>query len=443
MTETVNTRELALDIVTEVLERGGYSHRVIGAVLDKYQYLGKKERAFVTQVSKGTIQRAIEMDAVIDRFSRVRAEKMKPLIRSLLRMSVYQLRYLDFVPDAAVCNEAVKLARKRGFASLGGFVNGVLRNIARHPGEFTYPDEKEDVVRAFSVRYSMPEWITRQWIADYGRERTREMLEALLLDVPLTIRPNLARITPEALAERLESEGACARPLEAKTGAAVPYALTLSGFDSLGKLPSFAEGLFYVQDINSMAVAEWAAPGEGDYCIDVCAAPGGKSLHLAEKLAGTGHVEARDLTEAKAGLIRENRKRHGLSNLSVKCRDAAVFDADAAGTADLVLADLPCSGLGVLRRKADIKYRMTPALVGELAALQRQILDVVCAYVKPGGRLIYSTCTVSRAENEDNVRWFAGAHPEFTVEKMEQMFPGRGPGDGFFIAKCVRTGDGL
>lgn len=438
MTDTVNTRELILDILLQVLEAGGYSHRVIGAVLDKYQYLDKRERAFLTQISKGTIQRRIEMDAEIDRFSSVKVGKMKPLIRNLLRMSVYQIRYMDSVPDAAACNEAVKLARKRGFASLGGFVNGVLRNIARHSEEITYPDEKEDVVRAFSVRYSIPEWITAQWIRDYGREQTREMLEAFLVDAPLTIRANPARISPEELMACLAAEGACARPLDPDAYPKLPCAFTLSGFDSPGGLKAFKEGLFYVQDISSMAVAEWAAPREGDYCIDVCAAPGGKSIHLAEMLAGTGHVQARDLTEKKVGLIRENIERHGLMNISVRCQDAVVLDPDSVGKADIVIADLPCSGLGVLRRKADIKYRMTPAQLGELAALQRKILDVVCAYVKPGGTLIYSTCTVSRMENEDNVRWFAETHPEFTVEKMEQMFPRRGPGDGFFIAKCVR-----
>ena len=206
-TDTVNVRSLILDILIAVLEKGGYSHRVIGAVLEKYQYLDKKERAFLTRVSEGTIQRKIELDYITDRFSKIKTEKMKPVIRNLLRMSVYQLRYMDSVPDSAVCNEAVKLAKKRGFTSLGGFVNGVLRSIAGHAGDISYPDETVDPVRAYSVRYSMPEWIVRQWMENYGAARTVSMLEVSLTQAPFTIRTNLTRISSGALRERLESEG--------------------------------------------------------------------------------------------------------------------------------------------------------------------------------------------------------------------------------------------
>lgn len=438
MTDSVNTRELILGILMEVTKEQNYSHLVLRSVLEKYQYLDKKERAFITRVSEGTIQRMIELDYIIDQFSKVKVNKMKPVIRNILRMSVYQLKYMDSVPASAACNEAVKLARKKGFGSLSGFVNGVLRSIARNLTAVTYPDEKKEPVRALSVRYSMPEWIVKQWIDAYGKERTEAVLGAFLTEAPLTIRTNQSRIAPEELKRRLEAEGVLVEPLDEKKYPGLSYAFAISGFDHLNGLAAFREGLFYVQDISSMMVAEYADPKEGAVCIDVCGAPGGKSIHLAEKLLGTGHVEARDLTDYKVGLIQENIEKYRLSNLTAKRWDATVFDAESVGQADVLIADLPCSGLGVLRKKTDIKYRMSEAQQEELVALQRSILDTVASYVKTGGTLIYSTCTIHRAENEENVGWFTESHPEFSLVEMRQIFPEEKLGDGFFLAKLLR-----
>lgn len=439
MTDSVNTRELILGILMEVTKENAYSHLVIRSVLEKYQYLDKKERAFITRVSEGTIQYMIELDYIINQFSKVKVNKMKPVIRNILRMSVYQLKYMDAVPASAACNEAVKLARKKGFGSLSGFVNGVLRNVSRNLELITYPDEALEPVKALSVRYSMPEWMVEQWLSEYGKERTVDMLLAFLTEAPITIRTNQNKITPVELKERLETEGVTVMPLDGEKYPKLSYAFAISGFDYLNGLSSFKEGLFYVQDISSMMVAEYAAPKKGDFCIDVCAAPGGKSIHLAEKLKGTGHVEARDLTEYKVGLIEDNIARHQLSNITAKQQDATVRDEESVGKADILIADLPCSGLGVLRKKTDIKYRMSNGQQQELAALQRQILDAVHAYVKPGGTLIYSTCTIHRSENEENVAWFVEKYPEFEIVEMKQMFPEETLGDGFFIAKLVRT----
>lgn len=438
MTDSVNTRELILGILMEVTKEETYSHLVIRAVLEKYQYLDKRERAFITRVAEGTIQHMIELDYIINQFSKVKVNKMKPVIRNILRMSVYQLKYMDSVPDSAACNEAVKLARKKGFSSLSGFVNGVLRNISRGLSDITYPDEKTAPVQGMSVRYSMPEWIVEQWLKEYGTEKSTEILEAFLVEAPITIRTNLSKISPEELKERLISEGVTVKPLDVEKYPGLTYAFAISDFDYLNGLSSFREGLFYVQDISSMMVAEYAAPKEGDNCIDVCAAPGGKSIHLAEKLAGTGHVEARDLTDYKVGLIQENIDRHQLTNITAKLADATVMDDTSVGQADILIADLPCSGLGILRKKTDIKYRMSSKQQMELVALQRSILDTVHAYVKPGGTLIYSTCTIHRGENEDNVAWFVDKYPQFQVIETKQMFPEETLGDGFFIAKLVR-----
>lgn len=438
MTDSVNTRELILGILLEVTKEGSYSHLVLRSVLEKYQYLDKKDRSFITRVSEGTIQSMIELDYIINQFSNVKVNKMKPVIRNILRMSVYQLKYMDSVPASAACNEAVKLARKRGFSSLSGFVNGVLRNISRNLDQVAYPDEKTQPVESLSVRYSMPEWIVKQWITAYGQEQTKNMLAAFLTEAPITIRTNLLKITPDALAAKLEEEGVTVRKLDQEGYEKLSYAFALSGYDYLNGLAAFREGLFYVQDISSMMVAEYAGVKDGDFVIDVCAAPGGKSIHLAEKLHGTGCVEARDLTETKVELIRENVDRHQLTNVRPVQMDASLLDEDSVEKADVLIADLPCSGLGVLRKKADIKYNMKEEQQQELIALQRKILETVCTYVKHGGTMIYSTCTIHRGENEENVRWFIENHKEFEVEEMQQIFPGVQLGDGFFIAKLIR-----
>ena len=437
-TDSVNTRELILEILLEVTERGQYSHLVIRSVLEKYQYLDKRERAFLTRVAEGTIQRQIELDYILDQFSKVKVRKMKPVIRAILRMGVYQLKYMDSVPASAACNEAVKLAKKKGFGQLSGFVNGVLRGVSRGLDQLTYPKESVDAIKAWSVRYSMPEWIVAQWIGDYGKERTKEILAASLLEAPITVRANLERITPEALAERFKEEGVTAVPLDTEKYPGLSYAYTIFGFDHLNGLSSFKEGLFYVQDISSMMVAETVAPKKDSYIIDVCAAPGGKSVHLAEKLGGTGMVEARDLTEYKTDLIRQNIARHQLSNMRAVQMDATVLDEASIGKADVVIADLPCSGLGVMRRKTDIKYKMTLQAEQELVSLQRNMLETVCQYVKVGGTLLYSTCTMDKMENEDNVTWFLKQHPQFELVKMQQIFPQKTYGDGFFLAKLQK-----
>lgn len=449
MTETVDCRELALGILMEVTRQEEYSHIAIRNVLEKYQYLGKSERAFLTRLTEGTLEWMIHLDYIINQFSNVKVNKMKPVIRNILRMSVYQLEFMNSVPASAVCNEAVKLAVKKGFRGLKGFVNGVLRNIARNISQIVYPD-RADTLTYLSVMYSMPEWIVEDWLSVYGAETVEKMLQAFLKKEPIAIRPNLERITPEELKERLEQQG-----IEVTKAEWPDYALRIGKYNYLGAIPEFRDGLFQVQDVSSMMVVEAADPREGSFCIDVCAAPGGKSIHLAEKLHGTGCVEARDLTDYKTGLIQENAARSGVKNLRILKWDACVTHEDSCGKADLVLADLPCSGLGVLNKKTDLKYRMTREQQKDLVRLQREILKTVQAYVKPGGTLIYSTCTINQEENEKNVDWFLKQFP-FEAVSLEdclpktlkggtasrgylQFLPGLHASDGFFIAKFRRN----
>lgn len=452
MTKPVNEREIVLAVLMEVIENGQYSHIVLRDVLAKYQYLEKRERAFITRVSEGTLEHLIEIDYILDQFSKVKVKKMKPVIRNLLRSAVYQLKYMDSVPDRAVCSESVKLAVRKGFSGLKGYVNGVLRSVVRGLDDVKYPEEG---IQALSVKYSCPEWLIRLWQQSYSDDVIEKMLMDFQQEKPITIRCCLNRMSPEELEQKLQEEGVTAEPHPY-----LPYAFFISGYDYLEGLESFQEGLFAVQDISSMLVGELAAPSEGDSVIDVCAAPGGKALHVAEKLAlaGDGHVEARDLTEYKVDLIRDNIARTGLDNISAVCRDASVPDKDRAGTADIVIADLPCSGLGVLGKKADLKYKASLEGIKSLADLQREILICAQELVRPGGVLMYSTCTVNPVENVDNVHWFLEQYPEFVQDDIKgklctdlqdsvlekgciQLLPGIHKSDGFFIARLIRKGN--
>ena len=447
------TRELILGVLLEITRDGEYSHIALRNVLSKYQYLDKKERAFITRVTEGTLEHMIEIDYIINQFSNVKVNKMKPVIRCIMRSAVYQLKYMDSVPDSAVCNEAVKLATKKGFHTLKGFVNGVLRNIARNIDKIEYPAE-ENYVEYLSVKYSMPPWILEQWLAVFDKKTVACMLEDFLKEKPTTIRCNLNQCSVEELVETLQNEG-----VTVERHPYLPYALWISGYDYLADLMSFQTGMFYVQDISSMLVAHLANPTQGDAVIDVCAAPGGKSIHVAELLKGTGRVEARDLTDYKVSLIQENIERTQMKNMTAVKWDATVLDENAVGTADVVIADLPCSGLGVMGKKTDLKYKMTLESAKELAALQKEMLSKVQAYVKPEGTLIYSTCTIHTRENMENVNWFLNQYPEFelvpiqtllpeelrkSVEKEGclQFLPGVHKSDGFFIAKFRKVKHG-
>lgn len=431
----VNERELALDILLLVTRDGVHCHLAIRQVLEKYQYLEKKSRAFISRLTQGTIERMIELDYVLDCYSKTPVSKMKPVIRCILRSGVYQLLYMDSVPASAACNEAVRLAGKRGFSGLRGFVNGVLRAIgrAKEAGAIVYPDEHKEPVRCLSVRNSVPQWLVEQWIGTYGYAAAKSMCEASLCERPTAIRVNTQSCSVRELREELDAAGIRTEPVDECADA-----LLISGYDYLGSLPAFLRGDFYVQDLSSMQVAQAAQVQPGWHVIDVCAAPGGKAVHVAQLLQGSGHVEARDLTDYKVDLILENMERCQVENMSAKVWDATVRDDAAVGTADLVIADLPCSGLGVLHSKPDIKYNMSPEQMRELAALQRGILAVVADYVRPGGRLVYSTCTVNRAENEDNAAWFAARRPEFEKKSERQILPDHRQ-DGFYIAVFERA----
>ena len=319
---------------------------------------------------------------------------------------------------------AVKLTNKRSVPQLKGFVNGVLRSIAR---------EEKKVSFSISEKYSMPEWIVEDFTERFGEEKTEEILAAFLNAHDTTIRTNTAVVSPEELRAHLEAEGVTVKPVKE-----LPYAFQISDYDHLSSLKAFQDGEFYIQDLSSMMVAERAGVEANQEVLDVCAAPGGKSLHVAELLKGTGSVRSRDLTEMKVDLIRENIERSNMKNMVAEVWDARELDEKLMEKEDIVIADLPCSGLGIIGKKPDIKYRITREDQESLQALQREILSTVHQYVKPGGTLVFSTCTICKLENEDNVEWFQEQFKDFTLESMEQILPGKDYMDGFFISVFKR-----
>jgi len=451
-----NTRETAFQVIYKVLEEDEHSHVVLRQALLQERDAEKRDRAFVTRLVEGTLERLLTLDYVLNQVSKTPVKKMKPVIRTVLRMSVYQILFMDSVPDSAVCNEAVKIVKTKGFQGLSGFVNGVLRSVARSKEQWlskdNLPDKKKDSARYLSIRYSLPEWLCNYFVKEYGPEQAEKIAEGSLRNPKTTIRCNTSKIKKEELAQRLTTQG-----FTVEQGAYAKDALYLSGYDTLEKIPEFKEGLFQIQDESSMLVAELAGLKKDDMVVDVCSAPGGKAIHVANLLVvlGGGKVIARDLTEKKTALIKENKDRLQVANLTVQVSDATVLDEALIEKADVVIADLPCSGIGIMAKKPEIRYRMTAENQRELVNLQKEMLAVVHRYVKPGGILMYSTCTVNKAENEEQAReicekyGFVPAMDEVEVPQSLkadvqeagwlQLLPGIHECDGFFIARLKKT----
>ncbi len=433
-----------MDALLEISEKNAFCDQVIHRMLQEHP-MDKRDRAFFQRLAEGTVERQITIDYVLDRFSKVKVRKMKPVIREILRMGAYQLLYMDQVPDSAVCNEAVKLVQKRKIPQLKGFGNGVLRSIARGRDGIAYP-EREDILSYLSVAYSMPEWIVSRFIDAYGEAGAEEICAGFLKGAGrISVRCQGSRYSVGEVRDSLESQGVMVEP-----GILFSDALRLKNIGSVMELEAFRRGMVQVQDESSMVVGAVSGIRPGDVVMDLCAAPGGKSMHAADLLAGRGKLISADLTEEKVDKIRENAARLGYDNIQHEVQDARIFREEWEERADVVIADLPCSGLGVIGKKCDIKYKTSPEDIRELAALQREILGTLCRYVKPGGRLVYSTCTMAREENEDNVAWIEEHLPlgrismeELLPERLRggtgtegyvQILPREGLLDGFFVA---------
>ena len=460
-----NIREIVLGILIEYDRDGVRKPSLLKDSLNKYDYLESRDKAFMKRVVDGCIERQIQIDYVLNSFSKTKVDKMQPLIRSLLRMSVYQIMFMDSVPDSAACNEAVKLAQKHKFAGLKGFVNGVLRNISRNKDKIEYPSKDENNgIDYLNALYSMPKWLCEMWVSTYGFDKTEEILKFFLEARPTTIRLGAA-CDKEKFVKELTQAGVIVTESDI-----LPYALNLEKTDNIRFLPGYDEGMFFVQDVSSMMVTEIADPKPSQVVIDVCAAPGGKSLHAAERVKGTetadhtddaGVVISRDVSDRKCELISENAERMGMANVKVEVHDARIHDSSLENKADILYLDLPCSGLGIIGRKNDIKYNVTKQSLTDVSKLQWEIIKTAWDYVKPGGILMYSTCTVNREENEEMFNRICSELPFEPVSfkdklppKMQekallqtaesgyiQLLPGEFGTDGFFISKLRRKAE--
>ena len=472
-----DARNLALDTLIIIEKHGSPSHLVIRDILQAHPDLDQREERFYRKLVNGVLEWQISLDYIIDQFSKTKTKKMKPVIREILRLAVYQIQFLDAIPDSAAVNEAVRMAVQRGFGSLRGFVNGVLRAVVRGRENIRRPDRDKDPVQYFSVKYSMPVYLTERWLKTYGEEKTGRICAALQKQAPLTVRfrDEMTKSGKHSAAGESDPYGTIndqkktgARQMLQEAGVQVtqapyiPYAAGLSGVTDLENTPAFADGLIAVQDVSSMLAVEAAGIRPGDLVLDLAAAPGGKSMLAADILQraaedsadAAGKVIARDVSEQKAELIRESIARLQITNIDVQVWDGTVFDPAMEEKADVVIADLPCSGLGVIGRKPDIRYEASDEKTESLVRLQRKILKNAVRYVRPGGTLLYSTCTFDPRENEENVDWILDNSdlkpdmaapflpPELAAEAGNrnylQLYPGIHACDGFFIARFRR-----
>lgn len=430
-------RQYVYEIVYRTLEQGGHSDELFHHMLYRHPEWEQNRKSYLKKLSYGTVERKIEMDACINQVSKIPADKMDAPVRTVLRMAFYELRYMGQANDAAVCDEAVKLVRKVMGERPTGFVNGVLREYLRR---------KEKIcITAMWQKLSLPEELMNHLISQYG-VKTAEKIGRSFLEKggEVTLHVNTRKILKEEYTKILDNEG-----ITWRDGAYFDEALIVPHSMDIRKIPGYEQGYFFVQDESSMLPVTCAGIHPGDTVMDVCCAPGGKSMHALLAL-DNGILYARDVNSRKLDLTKENIARLGFSNVSCELRDALAGDTEMVGKVDVLLADVPCSGIGIIGRKPEIKYRAMEQ-AKELVSLQRAICKASVPLLKPGGTLIYSTCTINHAENEENVQWLIqefGLVPEslndFLPPKLKnrmgeqgmlQVLPGLQECDGFFVAR--------
>jgi len=447
MKKTDSARDAAVKTIYRVLREGGYSNIAVKQELDEGS-LGRLDKALVTEIVNGTLRNLTRIDWIKSQF--VKKNNIDPWIEDILRCGIYQIVFLDRVPDSAVCNESAELARSHGHEGTVKFVNGVLRNVSRNKDKLVYPDRDKEYVKYLSVFYSHPQWMVRKWIRDYGNVFTEELLKANNEVPPFTIRCNRLKNDRQELMHILAGEG-----IECSEGRLNPEAISIRGTSAIEGKPSFQKGYYQVQDESSMLVAHVVDPRPGEKVLDICSAPGGKTTHMAELMDNKGVVVARDIHPHKLKLVEENCRRLGITNVRTELYNARELDKDSVGQFDRVLLDAPCSGLGVIRRKPDLRWKKEPDNFEELSALQKEMLGLASRYVKPGGFLIYSTCTINKTENINVVKDFLANNPDFQLVSLKglipdgliekkaedgllELFPNTQGTDGFFIAKIEK-----
>lgn len=441
----MTVRDVAVEILLQVEKNQAYSNLLLNSMIKKYQ-VNAKDISLLTEIVYGTLQRRDTLDYYLKGFLK-KAKKIDAWVRILLRISVYQMVYLDRVPERAIFFEAVEIAKKRGHKGISSFVNGVLRSVQREG----IPDLNQinDPIDRLSITTSHPKWLVEKWVKQYGFNETEKMCEANLTAPVQTARVNQIKTTVVELIQTFSNDGISVEPgdlaVDAIKGSKGNLALT----------DAFSTGHITIQDESSMLVARALNPQEGEKILDACAAPGGKSTHIAECMKGTGTVNSLDLHEHKVKLINQQAERLNLYNIQAQALDSRLagehFEKDSF---DRILVDAPCSGFGVIRRKPDIKYTKTQEDVLKLAELQKKILQAVAPLLKKNGVLVYSTCTIDQEENNQVVQSFLREHPEFELnidakenfpEKLHpyfkngevQLLPHYFGTDGFYIV-CLR-----
>ncbi|HYE09606.1 MAG TPA: 16S rRNA (cytosine(967)-C(5))-methyltransferase RsmB [Patescibacteria group bacterium] len=417
MNKIVNAREAAIVIINKVLREKAYSNIALKQVLEQSS-LSRVDKALVTEIVNGTLKNLIKLDYIAGQFVKINKSKLDKHVEDILRTGIYQIMYLDRIPDSAVCNEGSNLARKYTNEGAVRFVNGVLRNVSRNKDTIQFPDKVKQPLLYLSVVYSHPEWIVEKWLREFGFEFTEQLLNANNQVPHFTIRINRLKADKESLVKILEQEG-----IEYSEGIYNKDALYIKGTSAIESKASFQQGLYQIQDESSMLAGLALNPQPGDLVLDVCSAPGGKATHAAELMNNKGKIIARDVYQHKLDLIQQSCKRLGISIVETEIFDAKELDRKLVGKADKVLLDAPCSGLGVMRRKPDLKWKKTPDNFDELAKLQQQMLYKAAEYVKPQGVLVYSTCTINKSENLQVVEAFLKSREDFYLEDLSKLLP--------------------
>ena len=444
MNKEVELRKTALETLIQIEKNNSPSHLVLKDVLDKYDYLSKTEKALISTIVKGTIERRIELDYVCDLYSKTPHNKMKLPIKIIIEMGIYQILHMKSYDTLAV-NSSVELARKKGFSTLAGFVNAVLRNISKNKDSIKYPEKGDE--NYLSIKYSMPQNLVNLLLSQYESETVEKMFKASLESdfVRIRISEKVSASEKEEILNDFKKKGTEVTPVNG-----FDSLFNIKGMGNISDYKAFTDGKIYIHDVGSYMLVKNVPFGEK--ILDTCSAPGGKSIFLSERYPDA-KITACDISEDKISRIKENIERCKASNIDVRICDATVFNPEFEEAFDVVVADVPCSGLGVIGKKQDIKYRLTDESLESLYELQKNIIDNVSKYVKKGGYLCYSTCTVNKKENEEQIERFLSekdykyANLTFVPENMKErikngqlsLMQGIDDSDGFFIAVLKRT----
>jgi 16S rRNA (cytosine967-C5)-methyltransferase len=441
-----NAREAALVILKEVEEKEAYLNLVLNRVLSRRSF-PPAERSLLTELAYGVIQHLHTLDWVISLYSTRSLEKLTPWIRNILRMGTYQLLYLERIPEAAAVDEAVKLAHRYGHKGVAGLVNAVLRKISRSKDNLPWPSREQEPALYLSLRYAYPLWMVQRWIKNLGAEAAEAHCSAGNRRPPLTIRTNTLRLSREELQRVLQAEGTGSREYRY-----APEGLYLKLAHSLVELKSFQQGLFQVQGESSMLAAPLLNPQPGELVLDLCSAPGGKTIHLAALMKNQGRIIAADLYPHRLKLVQAAAERQGIQIIQTENIDGRSLPSEWQGTFQRVLLDVPCSGLGVIRRKGDLKWRRRPEDIASLSQLQMQLLRSAFQALCSGGVLLYSACTTEPEETTEVINKFLAQerlaqpvmlspflpqelHAEEKIAGQIFLWPAQHNLDGFFLAR--------